>query len=98
MTDIKIIGTASEMSNLVGMYAVLLDSEDVIIAKIFITGKADNRYFICQVISPFDGTGNVCKLMTLEQLKDWYIIPTKEVFAEILNDYLKNGWRYSITF
>ena len=96
MEPIKVIGTAPEMSNLVGMYAYLIE-EDKIKARIFITGKADNTYFICQVISPLTGEPNIAKLMTLEQLKNWIIIPKQELANKILADYFKNGWRYGIT-
>ena len=97
MEPIKVIGTASEMSNLVGMYAFLIE-EDKIKARIFITGKADNTYFICQVISPLTGEPNIAKLMTLEQLKNWVIITKRDLANEVLDDYFKNGWRYGVTF
>jgi len=97
MEPIKVIGTASEMSNLVGMYAFLIE-EDIIKATIFITGKADNTYFICQVISPATGEPTIARLMTLGQLKDWVIIPKLDLLIEILTDYYKNGWRYGVSF
>ncbi len=97
MEPIKVIGTASEMSNLVGMYAFLIE-EDKIKSRIFITGKADNAYFICQVISPLTGEPNIAKLLKLEQLKDWIIIPKQDLANEILADYYKNGWRYVVPF
>lgn len=97
MEPIKVIGTASEMSNLVGMFAFLV-KENKIEARIFIAGKADNTYFICQVISPLTGEPNVAKLMTLEELKNWAIIPNQDLANEILSDYFKNGWRYEIPF
>ncbi len=97
MEPIKVIGTASEMSNLVGMYAFLIE-EEKIKARIFITGKADNTYFICQVISPLTGEPNIAKLMTLDQLKNWVIIPKQDLANEILADYYKNGWRYGVPF
>ena len=97
MEPIKVIGTASEMSNLVGMYAFLIE-EDKIKARIFITGKADNTYFICQVISPLTGEPNIAKLMTLEQLKNWIIITKRDLANEVLDDYFKNGWRYGVNF
>jgi hypothetical protein len=93
----KVIGTQSEMSNLVGMYAFLLKDEKIE-ARIHILGKANNENFICQIISPFNGHGNICKLMSVEALKEWTIIPTFELANEIYNDYLKNGWRYSYPF
>ena len=59
---------------------------------------ADNNYFICQVISPLTGQLNIAKLMTIDQLKDWIIIPTKDLVNEISNDYYNNGWRYGVDF
>ena len=86
-----------EMSNLVGMYAFLVE-DDKIKARVFISGMADNNYFICQVISPLTGQLNIAKLMTIDQLKDWIIIPTKDLVNEISNDYINNGWRYGVDF
>lgn len=86
MENFKVIGTASEMSNLVGMYAYFMKN-DKIAAKIQIIGKADNKYFICQIISPFNGVGNVAKLMTLDELKEWLIIPNENVESFVYNDY-----------
>ena len=96
--QIKIIGTSSEMSNLVGMYAFLIQ-EHKIEAKIHIIGKADNTYFICQVISSLTGKPNIAKLLTLDQLKKWIIVPELILANEILDDYYKEGyWRYSVKF
>jgi hypothetical protein len=97
ISPIKIIASASEMSNLVGMYAFLLEG-DKIQARVFIRGKADNTYFICQIISPFDGKGNIAKLLTLEELSKWVIIPNQDLANEIMKDYESNGWRYGIHF
>ena len=91
MEQIKVIGTASEMSNLVGMYAFLIEDHKIK-AKVFITGKAYNTFFICQAFSAITGEANVAKLLTLEQLKDWVIIPTKDLANEIIKEYAKNGW------
>ena len=95
--EINKIGTASEMSNLVGMYAFLV-IEDKIKAIVFVAGKADNRYFICQAVSPLTGEPNVAKLMTIDQLKDWVILPNAVDAQNVLDDYHKNGWRYSVSF
>ena len=97
MINKSIIATASEMSNLVGMIGFLV-IENKIQARILINGKADNKYFICQVVSPLDGQPNVAKLMTLDELKDWVIIPGLDLANDIYSDDLKIGWRYSIPF
>lgn len=90
----KIIATASEMSNLVGMCAFLIKEEKVI-TRLFIAGKADNKYFICQVISPWDGYPNVAKLMTIDQLVEFVIIPTQELAIDLFKDYCDAGrWRW----
>ena len=92
--EMKVIGTSSEMSNLVGMFAVFVKNEKID-TWIFISGKADNAFFICQVISPLTGVPNVAKLLTLVELRDWTIIPTKELADEIIEDYARNGrFRY----
>ena len=95
MEEIKVIGTASEMSNLVGMYAVNVVNEKIH-HMVKVIGKADNQYFICQFISPLTGEPNVSKLITLDQLKDWYVIHTYELFSQITKDSYKYGWRYGV--
>ena len=96
MTYKKLTATTSEMSNLVGMYAYFIDKNDKKKATIFIKGKADNKYFICQFVSVL-GDPNIAKLMTLDELKDWVIIPNVEIANETIEEYVKNGWgRYKI--
>ena len=93
-TNRLLVGTASEMSNLVGMWAFKI-KERKIASKVFITGKADNKYFIVQAISPWTGCPNVAKLMSLEELREWAIIPTKEIADLVLDDYCKHDeWRF----
>jgi len=91
----NIVATASEMSNLVGMYAFKLTEDRKIESQFFIKGKASNKYFIVQSISALDGAPNVAKLITLKQLVLCVIVPTKQLADEILDDYYKNHvWRY----
>lgn len=97
MERTKIIVGNSEMSNLVGMFAFFIKEEKVK-ARIFIIGKADNSHFICQFISPFTGEPNVAKLLTIDELKDWVIIPSQELADEIFRDYCQNGWRYGVNY
>jgi hypothetical protein len=83
---------------LVGMYAFLIE-EGEIKAKAFITGRASEEYYIVQAISPLDGAPNVARLMTCRQLAHWYIIPTRELVDEIVEDTSKHGrFRYSVKF
>jgi hypothetical protein len=90
--------TASEMSNLVGMYAFLI-KEEKIRARVFIRGKANNTYFICQVISAMTGEPNIAKLMTAQELVEWVIIPTQDLANSIYNDYCDSGrWRYGLSW
>jgi len=93
MKENKIIATASEMSNLVGMYAFRVE-DGVIKRRYFIAGKANNEYFIVQAVNAMTGEPNVAKLWTIKELSELYIIPTREIADEIMEDYRKNGWRY----
>lgn len=96
----KIIATQSEMSNLVGMWAILLEKQDKELkAIIFINGKADRKHFICQIVSPLTGEPNVSVLMTINQLKRWVIIPNKELIDSIVSDFFNNkNYKYGIPF
>jgi len=96
MKGIKPIATASEMSNLVGMWAFLVKNDQIKVI-VFVTGKADNKYFICQVVSPLTGEPNVAKLMTLDELREWVIIPTQSVADYILDNYYKDHkWNFNV--
>ena len=95
--EINSIGAVAEMSNLVGKYAFLV-IEDKIEAIVFVAGMEDDRYFICQAVSPLTLEPNVSKLMTIDQLKDWVILPNAFDAQNALDDYHKNGWRYSVSF
>lgn len=82
-----------KMSNLVGMYAIIVEGEEIR-NTFYIKGKADDKYFIVQVISPFDGSANVSKLLTLEQMIDWYFFD-KDTAEFVWADYLRvNRFRY----
>lgn len=97
-SKIKVVASASEMSNLVGMFAFLIKDEKIQ-AKVYIVGKADNTHFIAQIISPLTGEPNIAKLMTIEQLKEWIILPNAEIANEMLEDYHRQGrWRYGVHF
>jgi len=91
----KIIASASEMSNLVGMFAFKIDKDYKLTGQFYIAGKASNEYFIVQSISPLDGCPSVAKLVTLEQLKKCIIIPNKKLANRLLEDYFKDQvWKY----
>ena len=88
------VATASEMSNLVGMWAFLIGDDKKIKFQAFINGKASNEYFIVQAIGAMDGVPNIAKLMTLKELSDWVIIPA-DTIDDVLTDYYKHGsWRF----
>jgi len=90
------MNTASEMSNLVGMYAISLSEDGYVKHKLYIMGKANNNYFICQFLSAIDGEPNVAKLMTVEDLLEYYILPTIEIANMCLADYYKHDkWRWT---
>jgi len=90
----QIIASASEMSNLVGMYAFMVFN-DKITMRVYIKGKASNEYFIVQRISPLTGEPNIATLMTLQQLAEFKIAPNKNIANEILEDYSRHHiWRY----
>jgi hypothetical protein len=91
----KVIATASEMSNLVGMYGFLV-VEKKIVERVFIKGKASNEYFISQQISPLTGEPNVAHLATLKELSRYNFAPTQDLANEMLEDYYNssNTWRY----
>lgn len=44
------------------------------------------------------GEPNVAKLMTLDEISGWIIIPTQKIANDLIYDYEKNGWRYGIPF
>ena len=95
--EINKIGAAAEMSNLVGMYAFLV-KEDKIKAVVFVAGIAGDSHFICQLVDPLTYEPNVAKLMTIDQLKEWVILPNAIDAQNALDDYHENGWRYSVSF
>jgi hypothetical protein len=96
--EINKIGKAAKMSNLVGMYAFLV-KEDKIEAVVFVAGKEGDNHFICQLVDPLTFEPNVAKLMTIDQLKDWVILPNAVDAQNALYDYRENGWwRYSVSF
>jgi len=91
----KLIATASEMSNLVNCYALLIRDQKLI-AQAFVLGKASNEYFILQFVSPLDGNPNICKLKKLDELTEWVFIPNKDLAEQMLDDYYKHKiWRFN---
>jgi hypothetical protein len=98
----KTIVSASEMSNLVGMFALLVDVKSKsILKKCYIKGKASNKFFLIQAIGMF-GTPNVCKLITVDSLTNdelgqWYYVPDNCI-DDILDDYYSNGNTFRYEF
>lgn len=81
--------------NLINFYAFLIE-ENKIKAQVIIIGKADENHFICQIISPINGCGNISVLLTIDELKKWVFIDNKDLAQDILNDYYNTHlWRYS---
>lgn len=94
----KVIGTASEMSNLVGMYAFVLEGKQIK-KYIYICGKADNNHFICQAISPLTSQPNMAKLKTIEQMKEWIILPDAYIANYMYDIYTKvKEWNFETDF
>lgn len=85
-----------KIPNLIGMYALLVKDNEISIT-IKIIGKADDNYFICQYSSAIDGSLNIARLMSIEELKTWIIVPTADIVNELYTDYYKNGWRYGFS-
>ena len=69
------------------MWALVWDNEDKLKAKVFIQGKADEKYFIVQAINSLTGEPNVAKLMTIEQMIDWTFLPSLEIAHMVMDDY-----------
>lgn len=86
--------TQSTMSNLVGMWAAIWNGDELK-NKVFICGKADEKYYIVQVLGALTGQPNIAKLVTVEQMKEenWDFFPTKEIAQEVLGDYMDKGIR-----
>lgn len=81
--------------SLLNFYAFKIENNKIK-AQIIIKMKVDEKHFICQVISPFDGCGNISILLTIEDLKDWIFIDNIILAKELLNDYYKTKiWRYN---
>ena len=83
----------ADLSGLVGMWAVLIVDNEWN-QTVFIRSMADDEYYICQSIGALDGQPNVARLLTINDLSEWFIIPSREIYQEILSDYHRNGWRY----
>ena len=79
----------AKMSNLVNMYAFVWEGDNII-NRVFIYGKADESHFLVQAISAIDGTPNICKLKTIEEMKDWIFYPTKELADFCYEDWCKH--------
>ena len=91
-----ILQDENQNSDLVGMYAFYVVNKKIV-AKIYIHTKLNEKLYVCQAI---DGLGNpnVARLLSLQELSNWYIILTKELAEEMLEDYRRNGWRYSTSY
>jgi hypothetical protein len=78
MEEVKTITPTGKMSNLVGMWAIIMYKE-VWKYTCFIYGKADDEYYIVQINNALTGAPLTCKLATLKQMTDWIFIPSQEV-------------------
>lgn len=89
MKESKTIMAQGKMSNLVGMYALIWDG-DKLKRHAYVYGKADDSVYIIQWISGMSGSGNICQLMDLSEMKDWVFCPSAELVEDILKDYDKH--------
>lgn len=81
-----------EKYNLIGMYAIVFLEEQYKgkTYTVFITGQATDDTFIVQVVSPLTGQPNVARLVNIKDMKDWLILPTREIADEVLEDWRKS--------
>lgn len=87
------------MSNLVGMWALILDDKEKIKTTVYILGKADDEIYIVQAVGAIDGVPNIAKLTHVSKMMDWIFLPSKEIADEVMKDYWDNGntLRYKLT-
>lgn len=91
----KQITPTGEMSNLVGMYAIIFREKQYegTTYNVYISGKATVDTFIVQAIGGLTGAPNVARLVHIDQMKDWLILPTKEIAEQVLSDWSKQGYK-----
>lgn len=98
-TTRKVVKATGKMSNLVGMYGLILDKNDRIKQFVFISGKAEDKIYIVQVVSLLIGAPNVAKLCHVSKIMKWILLPTREIADEVLEDMRKNKvLRYKLNF
>lgn len=89
MTTTKQITPKGKMSNLVGMYAFVWEDEKLK-ATLFIKGTAGEYLYIVQALSGLDGEGNVCKIIHIDKMMDWYFYPSLDIANMVMEDYGNN--------
>lgn len=87
----KQITPIGKMSNLVGMWALILDEKEKLKTMVYIQGKADDEIYIVQVVSPLDGSTNIAKLINISKMMEWIFLPSREIADDVINDYRNNN-------
>jgi hypothetical protein len=94
MSITKQITPTGKMSNLVGMYCLVLYEEKCAV-KIkrtgFVYGKADECYII-QWHNSLSGEALNCQLFYLIEMKNWMFLPNRETQDYIMEDYSRHGY------
>ena len=86
MKTIKQITPTANMSNLVGLYFIIWDSDNPKRMG-YVRGKASDKYYIVQYFNWLDGEPNTCQLMDLEKMIMWNFFDSEEMLGYAMNDY-----------
>lgn len=92
----KQITPIGKMSNLVGMWALIIDENEKLKSTVFIYGKAEDEIYIVQAVGALDGVPNIAKLIHVSKMMDWIFLPSREIADDVINDYRKNGNTFNV--
>ena len=91
MTTVKNINANGTMSNLVGLWAVILNEEGKIKNTVFIYGKVDDEHFLVQALSALSGEPNVIRIVHLRDMIEWVFYANSELLGEELENESRQG-------
>lgn len=75
------------LSDLVGCYGTVWSNTGKLIHLFLVKGQIDSSNYLIQAVDSFSMIGNVCRIVHIDDMRNWYFYPTLDIANHCISDY-----------